>query len=172
MADDTAGNPDNGRMGRHRGHEHRAGTDPAVATDRDRAENGRAAEDRHRVFDGRMALDWLGGRTTECNALIDRYVIADFAGLANDDAHAMIDKAAPADFRAGMNLNSCQESSDVAYETRKRDQLALPEPVRDPVDENRVKTRIGYRNFPNRPGRRIALEYCLNIFFERLPHGQ
>ena len=82
----------------------------------------------------------------------------------------MIDKAAPADFRAGMNLNSGQEPSDVAHETCQGGQLALPEPVRDPVDKNRVEPRIGDRNFPDRPCRRIALEHRLDIFFERLPH--
>ena len=92
-------------MGRHRGDEHRAGADPAVAADRDGAENGRAAEDRHRIFDGRMPLNRLRGGAAERHALIDRDVIADFAGFADDDAHAVIDKTAPADFRAGMNLN-------------------------------------------------------------------
>src|ERR1041384_1588836 len=159
-------------MRRHRGDEDRAGANPAVAAYSDRAENGRAAEDRHRIFNGRMALDRLGGRTAECHALIDRNVIADLARLADYNAHAVIDKTAPTDFRAGMNFNPCQESSDVTHETCQGRQLALPEPVRDPVDENRVKSRIGNRNFPDRPRRRIALEYCLDIFFECLPHDE
>jgi hypothetical protein len=83
----------------------------------------------------------------------------------------MIDKTAPADFRAGMDFNSGQESSDVAHETCQGRQLTAPEPVRDPVDENRVEPRIGNRYFPDRARRRIALEYCLDIFFERLSHN-
>src|SRR6476646_9279064 len=118
MADNTAGNPDNARIGRHRGDEHRAGPNAAVPADRDRPENGRAAENRHRVFDGRMTLNRLRGGTAERYPLIDCDIIADFAGFTDDDAHAVIDKTAPADFRAGMNFNSGQEPSDVAHETR------------------------------------------------------
>src|SRR6478672_2090034 len=132
MADHPAGNPDHGRMRWHRGHENRAGPNPAVAADRDGPEDGRAAEDRHRVFDGRMTLNRLCGGTAERHPLIDCDVIADFAGFTDDDAHAVIDKTAPADFRAGMNFNSGQEPSNVAHETRQGGQLALPEPVRDP----------------------------------------
>ena len=60
----------------------------------------------------------------------------------------MIDKKAPADFRSWMDLDPGKEAADVAHEPRERGELALPEPVRQPVDQDRVKAGIGKGDFP------------------------
>ena len=65
-----------------------------------------------------------------------------------------------------------KKSSDVAHEARQRPKISLPKPVRQPVQQHRVKTRIGKRDLPHRPRRRIALENNLDIFFNVLPHAE
>src|SRR5687767_10105760 len=60
----------------------------------------------------------------------------------------------------------------MADEARKRGELALPQPMRQTVDQDRVKTRIRNCHFPRRPRRRIALEDPLDIFFKCLPHDR
>src|SRR6185503_19972687 len=108
----------------------------------------------------------------ERDALVNRHVVADLRRLADHHTHAVIDESAPADLRPRMGLDPGEEPAKVADEARQRGELALPQPMRQPVDENRVKTRIRNRLFPRRPRRRIALEDCLDIFFKRLPHDR
>src|SRR5512132_3771002 len=91
---DSAGNADHGGMLRHRRHKHGTGADPAMTPDSDRSEHRRTAKDRYRVFNRRVTLDRRRRCSTEGDALIDRYVVADFARLADHHAHAMIDETA------------------------------------------------------------------------------
>src|SRR5207249_1637906 len=72
----------------------------------------------------------------------------------------------------GMDLDPGEEAADVAHEPRQRGKLPLPNPVRQPVDKDRVKTGISNCHFPRRPRRRIALENRLDIFFKRFPHDR
>src|SRR5512145_2081594 len=105
-----------------------------------------------------MTLDRRCRRATEGHALIDRYIVADFGRLADHDTHAVIDKTAPSDFCSWMDLDSCEESTDVAHKTCERRELALPKPVRQTMDQNRVKAWIRDRHFPRGSRCRIALE--------------
>ena len=47
-----------------------------------------------------------------------------------------------------------------------------PDPVREPVNQDRVKTGISNGDLPRRTRRRVALEDGLDIFFKRLPHAE
>jgi hypothetical protein len=43
--------------------------------------------------------------------LIEQYIVANSGGLADDSAHAMVNEAAATNDRAGMYLDTCQETT-------------------------------------------------------------
>src|SRR5262245_31056080 len=130
-------------MGGHRGHEHRACTDAAVASHRDGPEHLGAAEDRDRILDRRMALATMRTRAPERDALVDGHVVADLSGLTDHHGHTVIDEEAPTDLRPRMNLDAGQEAAEVAHEPARGPEAARPEPVSDAIDPQRMEPRIG-----------------------------
>src|SRR5262245_12077018 len=119
-----------------------------------------------------MTFDTLRRRTTERDPLIDRHIIADFGCLTDNNTHAVVDKKTPADFGARMDLDARKKAAHVAHETRQGSELALPYPVCQPVQQDRMKSRISKRDFPHRPQRRVTLGNNLDIFFNILPHAE
>ena len=105
---------DNCGVGRNRTHHHRTRADLAVATDGHRAKNRRASADDHAVFDRRMPFLFFQTRPSQRNALIDRHIVGDLSGLPDHHSHAVIDKETLADLSAGMDLDSSEETTDVA----------------------------------------------------------
>src|SRR5437879_13259099 len=125
-------------MRRHRGHQHRAGAHAAMTANCHRSQYRRAAEDRHRILDRRVAFDRLRRGAAERNSLVERHVIANLARLADHHAHAVIDKKAPADFRSGMNLYPGENAAYMTNETREWGEIPLPEPMVSPVQQGRM----------------------------------
>src|SRR5215469_18753315 len=62
--------------------------------------------DNHFVANGGMALAFFLPGATEGDALVNRDVVADDAGLANDYGHTVIDAEAASDLSAGVDFDS------------------------------------------------------------------
>jgi hypothetical protein len=84
----------------------------------------------------------------------------------------VIDEKPLADPRAGVNLDPRDPSPEVRNEARQPLETAIPEPVREAVDEHRVEARIARHDFPRRARRRVALEYHRYFFFQTRKHGR
>jgi hypothetical protein len=82
----------------------------------------------------------------------------------------MIDKTTTADFRSRMYLDPGDKAAQVAHEPSEGAELPLPEPMRQPVNQNRVKAGISKCDFPRRPRGRVAVEDRLDIFLKGSPH--
>ena len=113
-----------------------------------------------------MALAFIPRRTAERHAVIERAVVADFSGLADHDAHAVIDEKTPADLRARVNFDAGEKAANMRDHARKPAQALAPEPVREPVDQQRMKAGIAGDDFPRIAGRRVALEDDRDFFFQ------
>jgi hypothetical protein len=102
--------------------------------------------------------------------VIKRAVVADLRRFTDDDAHSMIDEKAPADARARMNLNSREPSSDMRNHAREPAQTLPPQPVREPVYQQGMKTGIAGNDFPSVSSRWIAFKNDRYFFSEPREH--
>jgi hypothetical protein len=110
-----------------------------------------------------MALDLFQTDPPKGDSMIHSYVITNFSGFANHHTHAVVYKKLPAYGCSGMYFYTCQKTPHVRKEPAQKIELARPEPVRDPVYPDRVKTGITEEYFENTSGSRISLENRLYI---------
>lgn len=90
--------------------------------------------------------------------MVERNIVADFSCLADDNTHAVINKELLADLRSGVYLNAGKKPADMRNKPPYKKHLVLPEPVPQPVKQNRVKTRIAEQDLKHAPGRRITFK--------------
>ena len=114
--------------------------------------------DNNIVADRGMSLYFLPRCSTQRNAVVESDIIADFGRLANDNTHAVVNKEPFADLRSGVYLNTGQKPAHVRSKSPYKKHLMLPEPMPQPVKQNRVKTRITEQDLKDTPGRRIAFK--------------
>src|SRR6266498_351558 len=98
-------------------------------TDRDRSEHHRADADSHIVLERWMALASLLAGAAERHALVQRDPIADLARLADHHTHAVVDEETPADRRAGMDLDTGEESANLRDQPWYEWNMARPQGV-------------------------------------------
>ena len=151
-------NTDDGGTGRHTLQHHRVRPDPCAVTDRYRSQHLRAGTDHDPVAQCRMALALLPARATQRDAVIERAVIADDGGFSDHHAHAVIDEEAVPDLRPGVNLDTGPPARKRRDHSSRPAQTLVPQPVREPVHQHGMHTRIGRHDLPERLRGRIPLE--------------
>jgi hypothetical protein len=156
--------------GRHALDHHCIGTNARAVADSNGSENFRAGAKHYAVAESRMALAFVPRRAAECDAVIKRAVVADFGGLAYHHAHAMVDEEAPSDARARMDLDAGEKTPDMRNQTRQPSEARAPQPVREPVHQQRMEPRVTGDHFPSIASCRVALEYDCYLFFESGEH--
>src|SRR5580704_7417904 len=108
--DDMPRNSDHGRIFRHAAQYDRTRADPAIASNRDVAENFRSVANHHVIFDRGMSLTVLLSSAAKSDSLIQSHVVADDRGLADHHTNAMIDEKSSANFGSGMDFDSSKEA--------------------------------------------------------------
>src|SRR5690606_33303862 len=142
----------------------------SAGTDSERPENLRASTDNHAILERRMALALAPAGATQGNAVIKRHVVADLRRLTDDDTHAMIDESTPAHPRAGMSLAAGEPAPPTGSQPRQPLAVTLPEPMRRPVEPDRMQPRIAGHRFEGVARRGVAVEYALDIFAHAFEH--
>src|SRR5207244_2367782 len=74
-----------------------------------------------------------------------------------------VDKKAPADLGAGMDLDPGQDAPDMADKASGEMPAPQPQPVRQAVQQERLKTGIAQDDLGARPGGRVAVESGVNF---------
>ena len=72
----------------------------------------------------------------------------------------------------GMDLDAGEEAADVREEPGRRPEAPPPEPVRGPVEPDRVDTGIAERHLERRASRGIALEDRANVTSHLVEHAR
>src|SRR5690606_7227043 len=170
LDDDLARDAHRGRPRRNRTSHDGVRADLGAGTDSERPENLRASTDNHAILERRMALALAPAGATQGNAVIKRHVVADLRRLTDNDTHAMIDEKTPADLRAGMNLDAGEPAPQIGIHPRQPLVVTLPEPMRQPVEPDRMQPRIASHHFEGVARRGIAVEYALDIFAHAFEH--
>ena len=115
--DDVAGHADHRGVGRHVGHDDRAGADAWRCSPTVMAPMSLAPAPTTTLF---PSVGWrfvaLGAGAAQGHALVEVAVVADLRRLADDDAHAVVDEEALADLGAGVDLDAGEEAADVRDE--------------------------------------------------------
>ena len=133
---------DHGRVGRHFLQHDGIRTDAAVVAHLKRAEHLGAGRNQHIVANGRVALAGIVARAAERHAVVDRAVVTDLGGFADHDAHAVVDEQAAADGRARVDLDAGQVARKLGKPARKEKTIVLVEPVRLPVQDERMEALV------------------------------
>src|SRR5207344_526485 len=103
-----------------------------------------------------MALLLPQARATERHPVKERHILADLGGFTDDDTHPMVDEESGSEPRGGMDLDAGEEAADVREEAGRRPEATPPEPVRGPVEPDRVHAGIAERYLERRTSRGIA----------------
>jgi len=119
-----------------------------------------------------MPFGSLGQRgATECNALIDRAIIAHLGCFTDDNAKAMINKYPASNNCTGMDFYPCEKTRYVGGESSEPIPLVTPEKMGPTMHHNSVQARITGQHFPGAFSGRVALHDILNVFSESAKHG-
>jgi hypothetical protein len=94
-----------------------------------------------------MPFTLLLACAAEGDVLINRYVIAHYAGFADHDTHAVVDEQAVTDLRSGMDLDSGHKTYNLGVEPCDKTHPMSPEPVAQPVRPERVQAWITEQHF-------------------------
>lgn len=120
------------------------------------------------IADRRMALAFLLSGSAERHLMKDDAIISDLRRLPDYDSHAVIDEQIFPDLRAGMNLDSRKESTDLRNESRDKEEITPIEKMRNPMIDERMHSGIvdKYRKFVS--SGRVVLYIKLKQFVERI----
>ena len=116
----------------------------------------------------------LGALVEACaaqrDALIDRAVVTDFRSLADHHAKTVIDKYASTDFRAGMDFDPCQHTTQMRNETTQPIKVCGPQAMRQTMRHEGVQAGIAreHLEFAARCG--VSLENAGYIFAKVFKH--
>ena len=103
----------------------------------------------------------------ERHAVVDHDVVADLGGLADDHAHAVVDEEPPADGRAGMDLDAGEEPGQLGDQPGREPQRRVsPQPVRQPVEPDRVQAGVGEEVLERTPRRRVVGPGGVEVFLQ------
>lgn len=104
--DDTSRHADDGRVWRYLMQNNAARTDLGIVSNRKRTKYFGACTNHDVVADGWMTLAVLLARTAECNALIERNIVADNRRFSYNNAVSMVNKKAFSYLCTGMNFDA------------------------------------------------------------------
>jgi hypothetical protein len=149
--------------------EPRAGADPRVVADLDRAEHGRVGAEDDAVADRGVTLVPLQARASQRDALVQQHVVADLGGLADHHTHAVVDHDPAADRGAGVYLDARQPAAQVRDEPGEQVEARPVQPVGDPVDPERLQPRVAEHDLGRRPRGGVTLEDRRDVLDEPLP---
>jgi hypothetical protein len=138
----------------------------AVVANSDVTEDDAVGAQDYVVTDGRVAFDWFVDYSTEGNAVVHHYVVADYRGFADDDTNAVIDNKATADGCARVNFNTSDYLGDVCENSCKRAQLEAPNEVRDSVIPDCVQSGRSEEQFETALGGWVSLNPRFEVFEE------
>lgn len=111
-------------------------------------------------------------RAAERHALVDRAVVADLGGLADHHTHAVVDEHAPPEGCARMDFDAGHETRQLRDEAREPAAPRLPARMGEPVQHERVQTRITREDFPGAAGGGVALADRGDVFAKSREHGR
>src|SRR6185436_1284323 len=111
-----------------------------------------------------MAFALVPRGTTQRDAVIERAVVADPRGFTDHDSHPMVDEKTPADGGARVNFNPGQPAADVGDEARQPFQAPAPQPMREPMEKQCVKSRVAGDDLPGGTCGRVPVKYHANLF--------
>ena len=74
--------------------------------------------------------------------MVNGTVVADLCRFTDHNAHSVVDKQTMADFCAWMNLDPGEKAADLRYQPGKKHQLMSVKPMRRPVQDQRMKSRV------------------------------
>ncbi len=83
----------------------------------------------------------------------------------------MIDEKARTEHGARMDFDAGQESTDVGDEASESLQSMGPEPVRDAMEEEGMKTRITQEDFEGAASRRVTIQGSPDVPLEGFEHA-
>ena len=90
-----------------------------------------------------------------------RYLVSGLSGIQDN---------VPGFANGGVDFNAGQPAPDVGNETRQPFQAPAPQAVRQPMEEQRMKTRIAGNDLPGRTRRRVPVEYHAYLFTNSAEH--
>jgi hypothetical protein len=136
-----AGMPTAVAPGRHRLDHHRVAAHLGAIAHGEAAQHLGAGAHHHVAAQRGMPLGALVERgAAQRDALVDGAAVADLGRLADHHAHAVVDEHALTDLGAGVDLDARQPAREVRGEAPSQPAVR-PEPVRQPVQHQRVQTR-------------------------------
>src|SRR5437867_150896 len=137
----------------------------------DRTEQDRVGPDEHVVADDRMPLAVVLAGAAQAHVVEQDAVVADHRALPDDDARAVVDEEAAAEARARMDLDAGPEAVGDGNESRQEAQAqARVDPVRHPMDQDRVQRRVAEHDLQPAVGGRIVAFHRLDVLLNRLQH--
>jgi hypothetical protein len=83
----------------------------------------------------------------------------------------VVDKKPPADGSARMDFDTGQKSRNLGNKTRENRNSRRVHPVRQPVEQDGMKTRIAENNFKNAFGGRVPEENGVDLFPDQAKHA-
>ena len=107
---------------------------------------------------GGVALLVTRARPAQGHALSQVAVVADNGRLADDNAHAVVDKETFAYLCAGMYFDTGEKPAYMRNKSPNKKHLMLPEPMAQPIKQNRVKTRITEQDLKDTPCSRVTFK--------------
>ena len=102
-----------------------------------------------------MTLALLLTGTTECDSLIERYVVADLTGLTDDNSGSVIDEKSLSDRRSRVNLYACLSGGSLRNQTCLEILSFVPKLMGFPMRPHHVITGV-QKHIPVRTDGRIA----------------
>lgn len=133
---------DNRRVGRHLLQHDRIRADAAVIANVERTEHLCARRNKHIVANRRVALAGVVSGAAEGHAMVNRAIVTDLGGFADDNAHAVVNEQAAANGRARVDLDAGHMARKLRKPAREEKPLMFVQPVRLPVQDQRVKALI------------------------------
>ena len=115
-----------------------------------------------------MAFARRPRRAAQCDAMIERDVIADLRGLADDHASAVINEEPVADLGARMNVDIGQEAAKPRQQPRRKPPAGPPQTMRDAMPDQRVNAGIGQQGFQLAAGGGIAQADAADVLLDQL----
>src|SRR6266853_631084 len=170
VENDPRRGPHRGRAGGDVFHDHGVRTDFRTLPDDDGPEHLRPRADDDPLPERRVALALVPRCPAQRHAVVQGAIVPQFRGLADHHPHAVVDEHAAADFRARMNLDAGEKTRDVRHEAGEPAHPDAPQPVRQAMNQERVKTGIAGDDFPGRTRRRVAFEYAGYVFANSSKH--
>jgi hypothetical protein len=117
-----------------------------------------------------MPLALFMPRSSQGDALIEQYIVANLGSLADHNPHPVIDKEAPPDGRAGVDFDTGQEARYLRNKSGEQRNAGSIQLVGQPVKQHGMKTGIAKNNLKDALRRRVPAEYGIDLFPDDFEH--